>query len=52
MMIKKSREKKTSAAKQCIIEAQTTMSMEAHQSHVLKGGAKSGRTEPPITGKP
>ena len=35
---------KIPAAKQCIIEAQTAMSMKVHQSHELKGGAKSGRT--------
>ena len=35
---------KTQAAKQCIMEAQTAMSMEVHQSHVLNGGAKSRRT--------
>ena len=35
---------KTPAAKQCIMEAQTTMSVEVHQSHVLKGGSKHGRT--------
>ena len=35
---------KTRAAKQYIIEAQAAMSMEVLQSHVLKGGAKSGKT--------
>ena len=34
---------KTNAAKQCIIETQVAISMEVHRSHVLEGGAKSGR---------
>ena len=32
------------AGKQCIIEAQTAMSMEVHQNHVLRDREKSGRT--------
>ena len=49
------------AARQCIIEAQTAMTMHVNQSHALKEGAKSGRTttsaslkhhpQPQITGK-
>ena len=35
---------KTQAARQCIIEAQTAMSMEVQHSHVLRGVAKGGRT--------
>ena len=34
--------KKTSAAKQCIIEAQTTVSTEVHRSQVLKGAGGGG----------
>ena len=38
---------RTPAAKQCIVEAQTAMSMEVHQNHARKGGATSGsRTIP------
>ena len=35
---------KTHAAEQCIIDTRAAMSMEVHQSHVLQGGATSGRT--------
>ena len=34
---------KTRAAKQCIVEAQTAMSMKVHRSHVLKGGGGAAK---------
>ena len=42
----------TPAAKRCIPEAQAAMSMKVNQSHVLKEGARSGRTVGSIPAKP
>ena len=39
---------KAQAAKQCINEPQTAMSMEVHQSHVLKGGVKVAGQSPAL----
>ena len=43
---------RTQAAKQCIIDAKTAMSMEVHQNHALREGGDSGRTAISVPGIP